>query len=86
MLRPGSPDQAVHEHSHRVHLIRDLETRGRDQHGARGDLPEKGEEHAKGEKKAHKRERLIINPEFVASLDQGDGAQEFDDDYYNNQV
>ena len=46
----------------------------------------KEDETVKGEKKAHKRERLIINPEFVASLDQGDGAQEFDDDYYNNQV
>ena len=46
----------------------------------------KEDENVKGEKKAHKRERLIINPEFVASLDQGDGAQEFDDDYYNNQV
>jgi len=44
----------------------------------------KGE--AKSEEKAHKRERLIINPEFVESLDQGDGSQQFDSDYYNNEI
>ena len=33
-----------------------------------------------------KRERLIINPEFVESLDKGDGAEQFDEDYYNNEV
>ena len=35
-----------------------------------------------------KRERLIINPEFVESMDQGDGAEEFDSDPfdYNNEV
>ena len=45
----------------------------------------KEDPHVKGEK-AHKRERLIINPEFVESLDQGDGARQFDEDYYNNEV
>lgn len=45
----------------------------------------KEDQKAEGEK-AHKRERLIINPEFVESLDQGDGAQQFDEDYYNNEV
>ena len=38
------------------------------------------------EKKVHKRERLIINPEFVESLDGSDGAEQFDSDYYNNEV
>ena len=40
------------------------------------------------EKKHKKRERLIINPEFVESMDQGDGAEEFDSDPfdYNNEV
>jgi len=49
----------------------------------------KEDQQVKGETKAekgHKRERLIINPEFVESLDQGDGAQQFDEDYYNNEV
>ena len=49
----------------------------------------KEDQEVKGEaktEKAHKRERLIINPEFVESLDQGDGAQQFDEDYYNNEV
>ena len=32
------------------------------------------EEH---EKKT-KRKRLIVNPEFVESMDQGDGSQQFD--------
>ena len=44
------------------------------------------EEEMKGEEKARKRERLIINPEFVESLDQGDGSEQFDSDYYNNEV
>ena len=35
--------------------------------------------------KKHKRERLIINPEFVESMDMGDGAEQFDADY-NNEV
>ena len=30
----GSADQAVHEHSHRVHLIRDPQTRDPGQHGS----------------------------------------------------
>jgi len=38
------------------------------------------------EEKVHKRERLIINPEFVESLDGSDGAEQFDSDYYNNEV
>ena len=49
----------------------------------------KQDQQDKGEtktEKAHKRERLIINPEFVESLDQGDGAQQFDEDFYNNEV
>ena len=37
-------------------------------------------------KQKHKRERLIINPEFVESMDLGDGAEQFDVDYSNNQV
>lgn len=36
--------------------------------------------------KKPKRERLIINPEFVESMDLGDGAEQFDADYSNNQV
>jgi len=40
----------------------------------------------KVEEKGRKRERLIINPEFVESLDGSDGAQQFDSDYYNNEV
>ena len=41
----------------------------------------KGETHIeKGEKKP-KRERLIINPEFVESMDQGDGSVQYDEDY-----
>jgi len=49
----------------------------------------KEDHQVKGEtkvEKGHKRERLIINPEFVESLDQGDGAEQFDEDYYNNEV
>ena len=37
-------------------------------------------------KQKHKRERLIINPEFVESMDLGDGSEQFDVDYSNNQV
>ena len=40
----------------------------------------------KAEEKGRKRERLIINPEFVESLDGSDGAQQFDSDYYDNEV
>merc|ERR1711953_1423689 len=39
----------------------------------------------KKENQEDKRETIIINPEFVESLDQGDGAQQFDEDYYNNE-
>lgn len=35
--------------------------------------------------KKHKRERLIVNPEFVESLTQGDGSEQFDD-YSTNEV
>jgi len=40
------------------------------------------------EEKKPKRERLIINPEFVESLDQGDGSVQYDEDYTidNNEV
>merc|ERR1711976_119721 len=41
---------------------------------------------AETEKKHKKRERLIINPEFVESMDLGDGAEQFDAGYTNNQV
>ena len=67
---------------------------------ARGSLPpiapsfamynKKTNERLRGEiektQKRHKRERLIINPEFVESMDLGDGAEQFDADYSNNQV
>ena len=43
-------------------------------------------EGSKVEEKGRKRERLIINPEFVESLDGSDGAQQFDSDYYDNEV
>ena len=43
-------------------------------------------EGTKVEEKGRKRERLIINPEFVESLDGSDGAQQFDSDYYDNEV
>ena len=47
----------------------------------------KTNEKLRGEtEKKHKRERLIINPEFVESMDLGDGAEQFDADYSNNQV
>merc|ERR1712050_4367 len=40
------------------------------------------------EEKKPKRERLIINPEFVESMDQGDGSVQYDEDYQieNNEV
>ena len=34
----------------------------------------------------HKKERLIVNPEFVEALDQGDGSEQFDEDYKTNEV
>ena len=47
----------------------------------------KTNERLRGEtEKKHKRERLIINPEFVESMDLGDGSEQFDVDYSNNQV
>ena len=35
--------------------------------------------------KKHKKERLIINPEFVESLSQGDASEQYDD-YSNNEI
>jgi len=48
----------------------------------------KKEKLEKKEEKKSKRERLIINPEFVESLDQGDGSVQYDEDYKieNNEV
>jgi len=48
----------------------------------------KKEKIEKKEEKKSKRERLIINPEFVESLDQGDGSVQYDEDYKieNNEV
>lgn len=44
--------------------------------------------HEEKEEKKPKRERLIINPEFVESMDQGDGSVQYDEDYTieNNEV
>lgn len=44
---------------------------------------EDANKHVKEEKK-EKKKRLIINPEFVQSLDQGDGATQYDEDYQND--
>jgi len=46
------------------------------------------EKHDESEEKKPKRERLIINPEFVESMDQGDGSVQYDEDYQidNNEV
>jgi len=46
------------------------------------------EKHEESEVKKPKRERLIINPEFVESMDQGDGSVQYDEDYQidNNEV
>jgi len=46
------------------------------------------EKHEESEEKKPKRERLIINPEFVESMDQGDGSVQYDEDYQidNNEV
>jgi hypothetical protein len=38
------------------------------------------------EEKTKKRERLIVNPEFVEGLDTGDGSEQYDEDYNGNQV
>jgi len=37
-------------------------------------------------KEKKKKERLIINPEFVESMDTGDGSLQYDEDYRDNQV
>jgi hypothetical protein len=44
-------------------------------------VKEKHEDKEEKKEKKHKRERLIINPEFVESLDQGDGSVQYDEDY-----
>jgi len=36
--------------------------------------------------KEDKKERLIINPEFVESLDTGDGSVQYNEDYEDNKV
>lgn len=36
--------------------------------------------------KEKKRERLIINPEFVEGMDTGDGSLQYDEDYSHNQI
>ena len=36
------------------------------------------------EEKKEKKKRLIINPEFVQSMDQGDGSTQYDEDYQND--
>jgi len=46
---------------------------------------EKGVAKSSVAEKKHKRERLIVNPEFVESLTQGDGSEQFDD-YSTNEV
>jgi len=38
------------------------------------------------EKTDRKRERLIINPEFVESMDTGDGSTQYDEEYQDNLV
>jgi len=38
------------------------------------------------DKSEKKKERLIIVPEFVESMDEGDGSEQYDDDYNNNEV
>ena len=42
------------------------------------------EKEQKSGEKVAKKDRLIIVPEFVESLDQGDGSQQYDDDDYSN--
>ena len=45
------------------------------------------EKEQSSEEKVVKKERLIIVPEFVESLDQGDGSQQYEeDDYSSNQL
>jgi hypothetical protein len=47
---------------------------------------EKKETEVKEERKEKKRERLIVNPEFVEGLDTGDGSEQYDEDYNGNTV
>ena len=42
------------------------------------------EDNTKEKKK--KKERLIINPEFVESMDTGDGSLQYDEDFSHNQI
>ena len=49
----------------------------------KGEMEEKKKEDTKGKKT--KRERLIINPEFVESLSQTDGSEQYDD-YSENEI
>ena len=45
--------------------------------------PVKREKVEKPKERLRKKERLIINPEFVESLDTGDGSVQYDEDYKN---
>ena len=44
------------------------------------------EEKEQKEKVQKKRERLIVNPEFVEGLDTGYGSEQYDEDYGQNWV
>ena len=44
------------------------------------------EKEQKEAKVQRKRERLIVNPEFVEALDTGDGSEQYDEDYGQNRV
>ena len=46
--------------------------------GAEKKAAEKAAEKAEKTTEKAKRKRLIVNPEFVESLDQGDGSQQYD--------
>ena len=50
------------------------------------DRREEEKEEKKEEKVQRKRERLIVNPEFVEGLDTGDGSEQYDEDYGQNWV
>jgi len=47
---------------------------------------EKEDKEDNTKEKKRKKERLIINPEFVESMDTGDGSLQYDEDYSINQV
>lgn len=47
------------------------------------DVKKEVREEVHEEVKKEKKKRLIINPEFVQSMDQGDGATQYDEDYKN---